>query len=155
EGLPPEPVGAEAPSAHTPRLDRDEVGEMIAEVLLHGAPDAKPVGDLRIDLVPRPPDLPLDIAAQRREILVERFGVSAKLVQAAHAFLRGQVLERLLTALAGVARLDARTLHDHARHILTHGRSPSFAALRPRPAPARPETSSGAKHQWIGLAVAS
>jgi hypothetical protein len=45
----------EIPPVAAPRLDGDEIAEMIADMLLHGVVGAQMLGDLGIDFVPRRP----------------------------------------------------------------------------------------------------
>ncbi|MGP7983742.1 hypothetical protein [Rhodoblastus sp.] len=108
------------------RRYRDEIAQMIANVLLHGAIGAKMRGDFGIDLIPRTANLTLQIAAQRREIFVEFLAIAAPCASATHAFMRRQILQFLGATLAITERLDARTLDDQARHIFTHGAPPSI-----------------------------
>ncbi len=52
-------------------IDRDEVADMLMDVLLHGIAPIDAGTDLAEHFVPRAPDLRVQIASQRSEILVE------------------------------------------------------------------------------------
>ncbi len=76
------------------RLDRNEVADVIANVLLHGVARAQMHRDFGIDLVPRAADLTLEIAPQRRQVLVELLPAAGDAVRPPHALIPGQVLKR-------------------------------------------------------------
>lgn len=113
----------EIPRVAAPRLDGDEIAEMIADMLLHGIVGAQMLGDLGIDLVPQAADLTLQIAAQRAEIFIEFPRTTGEDMGSAHALTMRQMIERH-GAAAAVNTAPARTLDDHARHVSTHGSTP-------------------------------
>ena len=53
------------------RFHGDEIAEISADALLHGAASAQACRDFGIDLVPRAADLALKIAAEGAEIFIE------------------------------------------------------------------------------------
>src|SRR5216683_2451368 len=104
-------------------------------MLLDGAVRAQLPADLGIDLVPRPADLPLEIAAQRLEILIARLVFAGENVRPPHALMARQLLERDGAALAMPSAAQARSLHDDARHVLTHGSAPYMNEAAQTPIP--------------------
>ncbi|MGD9617534.1 MAG: hypothetical protein AB7H90_21005 [Alphaproteobacteria bacterium] len=62
-------------------------------MLLHGVVGPQMGGDLGVDLVPRPADLALEKAAQRRQVLVELLPVAGDVVTAAQALVLRQVIK--------------------------------------------------------------
>ncbi|HTT78747.1 MAG TPA: hypothetical protein VMF86_03625 [Stellaceae bacterium] len=116
----------EMPPVPAAPLDGHEVAQMIADVLLHGVVGAQMRGDLGIDLVPRPADLTLQIAPERRQVFVQLLGITGDEVPAAHAFPLRKILKRR-GAAAMVDAAAARTFDDHARHVGTHGSAPAMS----------------------------
>ena len=135
--------------------DRDEVGDMVAHVLLHGAGSRQIGGNLRPHLVPRPVDLPLEVTAQRGEVLVEHFRRAPELGAALHPELRQQQIRLARGQHLGVHAARAAVmahpvavpgaLDDDLEHVFAHDAAAAneksvrkwpktVAELRPPPA---------------------
>src|SRR5690606_3338864 len=112
-----------------PRLDGDEIVEMVAHVLLHRRGRLQVRADLGIDLVPGPADIGGAITPQRIEILVETLGLlrlGPRLADRPLAGAQGFALVVYDDARASGPQARARTaqarpLDDDLRHVLAHG----------------------------------
>src|SRR5260370_30948975 len=89
----------------------------------------------RIDLVPRAADQTLEIAPQRRQVLVELLPAAGDAVRPPHALIPGQVLKRPGASFTMSTTLTW-ALNDHARHVSPHGSAPVKREPRSRPVPA-------------------
>ena len=112
----------EAAITRNPHLDQNEVGEVIAHMLFHGAACVEMRADLAIDFVPGPADLFVEITPQRRQILIQTLGPAIALKRhavpgrtfAVWNFVIAQLRARRMTTA------EARTLNNNFKHVLTH-----------------------------------
>src|SRR6185437_12650972 len=107
------------------RVVANEVVDVVAHVLLHGAVDADVFTDLGENVVPRTADLGVNETIQGLEIFVQRLAIEApaklhRLVVAAVLHVVVELLRQtpLVGTTARAAR--ARTLHNHLVHVRTH-----------------------------------
>jgi hypothetical protein len=110
-----------------PRLDGDEVFEVIAHMLLNGRGRFQMLADLGIDLVPRTADVRRQIALQRVQCFVETLGLLLAPFRLARSLCADRLAvivdERTRAAGAETRRRPARSrpLDDNFAHVLTHG----------------------------------
>ena len=100
---------------------RDEIADVLVDVLLHSVAPIDAGADLAEHLVPGAPELRAQIASQRRQILVE----AAISIARAHAEPHRSVK---IVAQSSGGRVTvfaaARPLHDHFVHIFAHCPTP-------------------------------
>src|SRR5262249_4002929 len=100
-----------------PDLDRNEIVNVLVNVLLHGVPPVDPSADLRVDLVPRATDLRPEIATKRLQILIQ----IEEAVARTHAETHGSVQIVAEAQRCGVRPLARpRPLYEYFVHVLAH-----------------------------------
>src|SRR5208283_2198015 len=123
ERLTPKPLAhARAPVVNLPtRCYRNKITQMIPHMLLNGVVHAQAHRNLGINLVPRSANLALKVAPERRQVLIQLLAIAAQRLRAAQTLMRWQIFQGLPAPLTTLKGRDARTIDDHARHIITHG----------------------------------
>src|SRR5271165_4054846 len=111
---------------------RDEVADVLMDVLLHGVAPIDTSTDLAEYLVPRAPDLCAQEATQRGQVLVEGTITIARTLTESHRPID------VITESSG-GRIStfpaARSLDDHFVHILAHGELRKTKSPRQNPLP--------------------
>lgn len=79
-------------AAAAPGANGHEVPHVVAHMLLDRTVDAQSRRDLRVHRVSRPPDLALEIAPERAQIVVQHLPAARDAMGAAHAFVARQIL---------------------------------------------------------------